>query len=501
MLKVWRLRRRFWDRLAVLKYAQARVVVIPVPGGDERPLRAIPLSQRFPGIAINNVLVADRIPSDESEPRSEGFYRLLAVLFRVFNPNVAGLPPIPADAKAALADAYTPAHRRLFAAPELPAEYRSPDLGDLAVAGPYEGYLQATGPGTFAWDLRMLAGYEVHPGLVPLGVRVDFTLDQGRLRATSIVSALGHCTPSDPGWQDSVKLALCAATTHTSLVRHYNWVHLVPGAAFAIATRNALPADHPVQRLLWPHIFRTQFSNWVTTVGQLSEGGDFESIFSFSRPALLRLFDDSHDLFDATTLDPERDARRRGVLDQGLTLPALANSMAHHEVMCAHAARYLRSYYPSDAALANDPHVAAWYTQLDQLIPHGIGPLGDVSTIDSAARLIGSLIHLVSYQHEARGTLLWNYQLWTDVQPIRIYADGRREPVDVFQRLVNANFGLNIRRTPMVRDFSYLALDGRGRAAFRAYLCDLLELQTHLEAEPRALWKVYPEMLEANMNG
>ncbi len=130
-----------------------------------------------------------------------------------------------------------------------------------------------------------------------------------------------------------------------------------------------------------------------------------------------------------------------------------------------------------------------------------MAPLGDVASIDSASRLIGSLIHLVSYQHEARGTLLWNYQMWTQVQPIRVYADGRREPVDVYQRLVNANFGLNIRRTPMMRDYSYLAVDERGRAAFRAYLADLLALQTRLEAEPTALWKVYPEMLEANMNG
>jgi len=145
--------------------------------------------------------------------------------------------------------------------------------------------------------------------------------------------------------------------------------------------------------------------------------------------------------------------------------------------------------------------VQAWYAALDRLIPNGVSALGDVSGIASASRLIGSLIHLVSCQHEARGTLLWNYQLWTQVQPIRVYADGRDEPVDVYQRLVNANFGLNIRRTPMMRDFSYLALDRRGRAAFRAYFADLLDLQTRLEAEPRAAWKVYPEMLEANMNG
>ncbi len=177
------------------------------------------------------------------------------------------------------------------------------------MASPYDGYLRATGPDTYEWDLRSLADYDVHPGLVRLGVAVDFVQEGGRLRATAIDSELGRSHPGDADWDRSVGLALCAATTHTSLVRHYNWVHLVPGAAFAIATRTALPTDHPVKRLLWPHIFRTQFSNWVTTMGQLSAGGDFESIFSFTREALLRLFDDTHASFDATVIDP-RTGRR-----------------------------------------------------------------------------------------------------------------------------------------------------------------------------------------------
>ncbi len=500
-MKLWSARRGLWNRLALIKFAQADVVDIPVPGADEAPVRAVPLSQRFPGIAIHHVLVGERIPTDEADARAQNFYRFLVRLGRIFGPNVPGLPSVVADRTAALADAYTAAHRRLFPVPELPVEFRAPDLGELAVASPYDGYLKATGPDTLEWDLRSLAAYDVHPGLVRLGVAVTFVQEDGRLRATAIESELGRCVPGDADWDRSVGLALCAATTHTSLVRHYNWVHLVPGTAFAIATRNDLPTDHPLKRLLWPHVFRTHFSNWVTTLGQLSAGGDFESIFSFTRESLLRLFDDTQASFDATVVDPERDAEARGVLGRGLDLPVLANSVALHEVMRAHAARYLHAYYPDDAALGRDTAVQRWYASLDRLIPNGAAALGDVSSIDAASRLIGSLIHLVSYQHEARGTLLWNYQMWTQVQPIRVYADGRREPVDVYQRLVNANFGLNIRRTPMLADYSYLALDERGRAAFRAYLSDLLALQTRLEGEPGALWKVYPEMLEANMNG
>jgi hypothetical protein len=501
MVNTWAARRSLWNRIAVLKFAGSEVVQIPLPGGDEAPVRAVRLSSRFPGIDIDRVLVAERIPTDEDDARAERFYRVMARLFRAFGPHLAGLPPVPEDRTQALAAAYTGAHRRLFPPPVLPEEFRDLDLGALATAGPYAHYLTANGPDTYQWDLRALDDYEVHPGLVRLGVSVRFVQEGTGVRAVGIDSALGAVEPGDAAWDRSVGLALCAATTHTSLVRHYNWVHLVPGAAFAMATRSALPSAHPLKRLLWPHIFRTQFSNWVTTAGQLSPGGDFESIFSLTRTSLLRLFDASADAFDATVIDPQRDAEKRGIVGRGLGLPVLANSVAHHDVMCAHAERYLRAYYADDAALAADADVQRWFAQLDRLVPNGVGVLGDTMTIQSASRLIGSLIHLVSYQHEAYGTLLWNYQLWTDVQPIRVSATGAPEPVDVYQRLVNADFGLNIRRSPMLQDFSYLAIDPAGRAAFRAYLSDLLELQTRLESQPRASYLVYPEMLEANMNG
>ena len=36
-------------------------------------------------------------------------------------------------------------------------------------------------------------------------------------------------------------------------------------------------------------------------------------------------------------------------------------------------------------------------------------------------------------------------------EPVRLYRDGRREPLDVYQRLINANFILNVTRSPISR--------------------------------------------------
>lgn len=487
-----------------MKFRANRPATIPIPRDDARRINAVSFASQFPGIPIPNIRVADHVPADEASRLKYWFYQLQVALYRLFSPMQPGLPSIDADPLRGLDEAYTAAHRRCFQAPVIPEEYRGEiDLGRLAVAGPYACYVERTPDGEYQWDLRELGRYEHHEGLRSLAVRVLFDLDaqRGRLVAVWIECELGACTPADPQWALATKLALCAATTHVSLVRHFNGVHLAAGAPLAIATRNDLPASHPLRRLLWPHMFGTQYSNQLVTKGQMAEGADFETIFSFTHRGMCQLFEDTYERYDITVLDPARDATRRGIDGRGFDTPAQANRHAHFEVMYAHAARYLRLYYTSDAALRADTAVAAWVRALDQLVPNGVRTLldGDI-TIETGARLIAAFIYMAAVEHEILGTGLWNYQLWTHVQPVRVYRDGRREPLDVYQRLVNANFNLNVRRASLMQDFRYLALDARGAQEFRQFKDDLQALQTRIQAEPPAYWKMTPAILEANIN-
>jgi arachidonate 15-lipoxygenase len=277
-------------------------------------------------------------------------------------------------------------------------------------------------------------------------------------------------------------------------------VHLAAGAAFAIATRNNFPAAHPLRRLLWPHMFGTQYSNQIVTSGQMARGGDFET-FSFTQRGMCKLFEETYDQYDITVLDPERDAERRGIRNAGFDTPALSNRQALFDVMQAHALRYLRIYYDSDERLCADPSFEGWVEELNRLVPNGVSKLlGDHIRIERAARLIAAFIYMAAVEHEILGTGLWNYQLWTNVQPVRIYRNDQHETLDVYQRLVNANFNLNVSRTRLMHDFGYLALDRKGADAFRLFRYELQTLQEKMEQEPFAHWKIYPNMLEANIN-
>lgn len=500
---MWKLRKKFWNFLARKKFAANEPVIIPVPHEDNRTLQPVSLESKFPGIPIPNIRVADHVPADEAQPLKVYFYKFQVAMYRLFPAMQDGLPPIDADPQRALDEAYTRRHRKLFPPPVLPEEYRDPvDLGRIAVASPYACYVEHGPEGGYQWDFRQLDRYEVHAGLRSLGTRVLFRVNQPerRLEAIQIDCELGSCKPHDPSWDAAQRIALCAATTHASLVRHFNWVHLAAGATFAMAARNTLPADHPMRRLLWPHLFGTQYSNQIVTSGQMAKGGDFE-LFSYTHAGMCKLFKETYEEFDITVLDPARDAERRGIRGAGFDTPALANRQALFDVMHAHCLRYMRAYYEGDDRIRADAGVGRWIEELDRLLPGGVHrQLGDDVTVEGVARLSAAFIYLGAVEHEILGTGLWNYQLWTNVQPVRIYRNGQREPLDVYQRLVNANFNLNVRRAQLMQDFSYLALDSKGADAFRVFKGELQQLQERMEQEPSACWKIYPRTLEANIN-
>ena len=500
----WVVRRWLWDRIILIKYRGNKPADIPLPPQKGRQIESVPLKEVHPSIPIAGIMVSDHVPKDEVSRVKQYFYMFQMWLTSIFGPQQDGLPPVSDDSEVMLRTAYGKAKRKLFAAPNLPEAFQhgSPNLGRLAVAGPYSGYLRAIDGDHWEWDLRELGKFEHWPGLYSLGVRAIFELDAtGKLLECGLIECeLGTIRRSDPNWELANKITLCAITTHVSLIRHFNGVHLALGAKFSIATRNQLPHDHPLCRLLWPHIYGSHYSNNLVTFGQMAPKGDFPMIFSFTHSGMCDLYEYTHQKIRFEMYDPIRDASDRGLDGRNFEMPSYDNLSAIFAVFLKHTKNYLYGYYDSDAKLAADEAVKNWIGELQRIMPNGIPVRVSDLTVERVARLIAVAIYIVVVEHELRGTFLWNYQLWTNKQPIRVYKNGQREPVDVYQRLVNANMLLNVNRTKLVEDFSYLALDARGADLFRTFRKRLLELHAAMNDEPRQLWKLYPDMLNANMN-
>ena len=67
----WRVRRDFWNLLAILKYRTNRPATIPVPIDEGHRIGDVSFVSQFPGIPIHNIRVADRVPADIARERQQ----------------------------------------------------------------------------------------------------------------------------------------------------------------------------------------------------------------------------------------------------------------------------------------------------------------------------------------------------------------------------------------------------------------------------------------------
>lgn len=503
----WQIRKAFWNKLLTAKYTGNKPADIPLPEDGQDKIKLVALNSVYPEIDISNIKVADHIPDDEKSILKNTFVQGQVFLGKISSQMQSGLPEISADPQQSMDDAYTKAHLKLFPRPKLPAELKADDLtstlATLATTGPFAAYLEEKSEHEFQWNLLDLNHFEHHDGLKKIGVKVSFKSSDGSASPSpfSIETDIGKYSEKSPEWNDAVKLALCAASNHTSLIRHFNHLHLACGAHIAIATRNQLNAKHPVKRLIWPSMYGSQYSNNIVMELQLGKDGDFVNMFSFTLSGIYSLYSKTYPEYNIVVLNPPRDAKRRGLDQVAFPTPTLDNLTALFNVIHDYTKKYIEHYFADDESVSSDAELMAWFKELESSIPNGITMITDgVITRASLAELCASFIYLGAVDHEILGTNLWNYQLWTHIIPTRCYQNGQREPVDVYQRLVNANFNLNVNRAKLIHDYTYLALDDKGIELFNDFQQSLKTLNTEMRASPTTFWKIYPDMLEANMN-
>ena len=498
----WRLRRGVWNLLVRFKFHEAKALFVPKPS-DQPPLTAVPFSQGFPDVPIAGLFVADQVPDDEYEARVMLFVRFQSWLNRVFPPRVAGLPAIDADPRKALDAAY-PARRRAYRSPLRPPEYDDLDLGGVAVASPVRVLWQRHR----GRDLRV-GPDRSQPLRVPRRApRTGRPRGVRARRARPSAPRRDHRQRSGRRPPGRPRLARGAAAGH---VRARNPRHArtalqldPPRLRRAAGARDPQPsATNPPDPTAAPTSrHATQFSNQIVTLPQMEPGGDFESVFSYTHRGMCELFEATIGRFRPSgTWSPTSMPPGEGSPGSRSTSRARQPARAHARRYAHHTERYLALYFHDDAALAADEAYAAWLHDLRGFVPQGVDDLaGCPVTVGGAAALLSTLIYMGSVDHEIVDSGVWDYQLWSDVQPVRVYRNGQRMPLDVYQRLVNSNFILNVDRTRLMSDFSYLANDQRGADAFLRFRRDLVELQETMDRAPAACWRVEPRQLKANIN-
>ena len=322
----WTIRKGLWNAIARRKYLATVPKDVTTVAAARSAVNLIPLNDVYPAIPIADIRIAEQVPADEARVKEERKMAFLARLSTFFSPMQDGRPPVSTDPHQAVDEAYGTRHRqaalrqaaalevaprRPLQPPALPPELQgTPDLGMLALRGPYAGYLRKASKrtGTFEWNLESLSSYSHHGDLYAPWAQVLFKAGSGHasLQAVHIQCELGSIDPGHAHWPLAVRIALCAATTHTALVRHWTWTHLIGGESFSAATRNHLSPDHPLCRLLWPHMVGTHASNRLAILGQLVPEGDFEAIYSLTYSGLCQLFSKAGQDFNLGEATPKR---------------------------------------------------------------------------------------------------------------------------------------------------------------------------------------------------
>ncbi|PKA66701.1 putative linoleate 9S-lipoxygenase 5 [Apostasia shenzhenica] len=197
------------------------------------------------------------------------------------------------------------------------------------------------------------------------------------------------------------------------LISH--WLHTHAAVEpFIIATRRQLSVMHPVHRLLQPHFKDTLHINSLARSVLLNAGGILEKTMSPAKFAVELSsavyhswrFDDQalpSDLLNrgVAVEDPSRPAGVRLLLED---YPYAADGL---DVWCAiqsWVSSFCSHFYPSDAAVAGDDELRAWWTEV-RVIGHGDLPAGalrpQLNTIHSLSLSLTTLIWMASALHAA----------------------------------------------------------------------------------------------------
>ncbi|MEO6120578.1 MAG: hypothetical protein ABIW46_03635, partial [Acidimicrobiales bacterium] len=492
---------RFWvyqNVVGLLTWVSFRTGRIePIrPPRDER-IRFVPYGSRFPDIPLPGVVVPVTFPGAH-RPRSRlrriaMTKRLLGLLDRIA-PKHAG--PVPDDEQRFLAAVFPGFLRRAWPTlPRVPEGLRgsgpaAPDVvAELATRGPFASYLRvANGEEVaaaeaaerdYVIDLSWMLDHPAAEGLARPGGKAVLAVRDGRL-STVAIRAGGTSG-------DAARLTLLAGMNEDlTTFRHNLSVHLVMLTSFAVATTNALPPAHPVRRLLH-HCFHTVLiGNREVAELQFSGRRGFSArIFSHDHQGLAAMGRDYLGRYDFWDFEPEVQFARRGTAETPFTYPYRDNVLRLWEVTSSYVSAYLGVYYADDAAARADVALTEWVGLLDDLLPNGVRPQDDGTTLDWLGRLCATLIHVSTVEHDYLNNIAWNYSTLGWIVPTVVPLSGtrmdRRRAFDLVATIIGTWKPYNMLLTS---DIASLALDDDARRVMEKWISDLGRIQEEMSAEP-----------------
>jgi arachidonate 15-lipoxygenase len=495
----WRTRKGFWSLTWSATVALQRWPKRASIPREDRPIYLLSAPSTYPDFRAPSLVVPSDVPCAEKSLVADVAVEVLHLLQDIYPVDASHQPVASSDPETRLLEAYTAVHRAVRPPPvwhgDLVRATKDDNLlGALAVGGPFAKLLESV-PGDherYVIDLRYLSEYPVRDGLCQLGSRIHFIATDGSLRASGIEYGGETITAAEGRWELTQRIALAGLLTHLTVWRQGMEYHVGGLAPVPVATHN-LPTDHPLRRLLAPHVSQTLVTNRATHLTLRRSGWDVRAL-SFPYKTLLRYYDDGARAFDIGRLDVRADAQRRGI-PETLSYPYLPQAGRYYELFESYVRAYLEHCYPDDATLQGDTATHLWFEFLDREVANGIGSYVPSLTRESLIRLCTLIMYSVSVGHTENS--LRDYAVFL---PTNVRGDGVGQSVGEVQLTLNFQLLITSPTTLLLHDFSHLALDADAAEIMRRFQAKLWERQREMEHEPDHYWSLYPSELEASVS-
>ncbi len=494
----WAMRRHFWSLIWSMTIAYRYRPRRPWRPRREKPIGMEPPTARHPDFKAEVLRFPDSVPLQEASFGSDLWVEVLHLLQDVYPIMAPNQDRASDDPDERLAQCYTRLFRWIRQPPrwhpDLAAASASHNLlGALALGGPFAKLLQCVDAekGLYTIDLSHMHEYPVRDGLMRLGCRVNYEVRDGLMVTTDIVYEGEPVKPGEPRWKMVEQIAMASLVTHLTVWRQGMEYH-ASGLASLPATVYGLPPDHPLRRLMTPHIVDTTSVSYYTHLTLRRTGFDVTG-FTFPLDTLFKYYDDGARAFDLSRLDIRIDKERRGIPDH-LDYPYHEQALRYYELFESYVRAYVSHYYPTQESLARDAPAHIWFETLDRTIQNGVR--GYVPTLDREGliRLCTVLIYSVVIGHDENS--LWDYAVF---MPTLVHADGLPMTLGEVQCVSNFQLVVCSAVSDLMSDFSYLALDREGAELMRKMQNDLAALQAEMEADGDTYWRVYPASLKSSV--
>lgn len=275
-------------------------------------------------------------------------------------------------------------------------------------------------------------------------------------------------------WANAQNRMTAAMLTDVTFNEHLVVSHLAVSATIS-SLAYQLPKDHPMRRMMHIHTIGAITVNKYNVPLLLDgEGAFFGTISSYNLATIQTIMNDHLKGFNFNMLNPHLNLASRGMNDTEFRYPYADNAKRIWDLTTRYVENYVDNYY-SEHSLVSDKPMQDWYINVLKYLPNANTTLPSALTRDGLVNLLTGFIYSDSFGHYTTGVEIFNWGVWANLVPAKVYSDGSRPRIgDVTHTLNLLSATQPTERLIMSADyFSQFAFDDAGKKIMNEYAASL----------------------------